>query len=118
MTLEDLKEYLVEWGHEDTIVFDSPDYADAFIGVTWDERAVYDYNKMVECLVRNDGMDELEAMEFIDYNAVRSLPYVENGPIIIYPFCGAIREWEESEEPMPTTCAECKREVEGDAPNV
>lgn len=34
------------------------------------------------------------------------------------PFCGAIREWDESEEPMPTTCAECKREVEGDAPNV
>jgi hypothetical protein len=39
---------------------------------------------MVECLITEDNMTYEEAAEFIDYNTVRSLPYVgDKGPIII-----------------------------------
>ena len=61
-------------------------YDDALIGVTENNRAVYDFNKMVDCLVRDDGMSEEEAVEWIEYNAVRSLPYFGTAaPIIMYP---------------------------------
>lgn len=44
---------------------------------------MYDYDLMIEHLVETDGMDNDEAIEFIDYNTIRSLPYYENAPIIV-----------------------------------
>ena len=41
-------------------------------------------NRMIECLVKEDHMTPEEAMEFIDYNTVRALPYVEDSPIVVY----------------------------------
>jgi hypothetical protein len=38
---------------------------------------------MIDCLVEEDGMSYEEAMEFIDYNTIRALPYYPNGPIIL-----------------------------------
>lgn len=60
------------------------EYNDAVIGYTTDGRLVYDYDKMVACLVKQDDMEEIEAMEWIDYNTVRSLPYIPEAPVIIY----------------------------------
>lgn len=71
-------------GYEDVVVFRNPDYDDALIGVSEDNRAVYDFWKMVECLCRDDGMDNTEAIEFIEFNTIRALPYVEDSPIIMY----------------------------------
>ena len=68
---------------EETIVFENPDYDDALIGLSTDGRAVYALEKMVECLVREDGMTEMEALEFIGFNTVRALGYIEGGPIIV-----------------------------------
>ena len=84
-TIKDIEEYLTDIGLEDAgvILFKNPDYADAFIGMSQDDRAIYDYNKMVECLVHDDGMDEGEAAEFIDYNTVNA--HVDNGPISLMP---------------------------------
>ena len=40
---------------------------------------------MVEWLMKQDNMDETEAVEFIEYNTIRALPYVGDGaPIIMY----------------------------------
>lgn len=44
---------------------------------------MYNYRKLVECLKKNDGMSEDEAVEFIEYNTIRALDYIENAPIII-----------------------------------
>ena len=86
MTLDTLKERLGELGYEESVVFEQPDYADAVIGVSEQGRVVYDYGKMVSHLVENDGMDEEEAMEFIDYNTIRALPYAGDlAPIVVYP---------------------------------
>lgn len=67
-------------------------YDGAIIGVTADERAVYDYDKMVDSLMKRDGMTLDEAIGFIENN---TLPIVDqmgdNAPIIMY-------ELEENEE--------------------
>lgn len=71
---------------EDALVFDNFAYDSAIIGITTDDRVVYDYNKMLEDLVVNEEFTLEEAMEWIDYNTIRALPYAgENGPIIMYP---------------------------------
>lgn len=85
--LEELKEFLCDHSLEDTVVFENPDYADACIGISSDDRAVYSYDKMIQNLMINDGMTMEEAMEFIDYNTIRALPYAgPNGPIVVYDF--------------------------------
>ena len=83
-TENDVKELIADYEYEDVIIFSNPDYASAFIGVSEDNRAVYDYDKMVEFLVDNDGMTDIEAVEFIEFNTIRALPYYENAPIIIH----------------------------------
>lgn len=60
-------------------------YDDALIGVSDDGRAIYDYDLMVKWLVEKDDMNEEEAVEFIDYNTLRALPYMgEDAPIVMY----------------------------------
>ena len=80
------KERLLEAGYEDVIVLENFSYDDALLGVTWDNRAVYDFEKMVEWLCSTEGFTYDEAVEWIDYNTIRALPYAGGaGPIIIYP---------------------------------
>ena len=69
----------------DIVLFSNFDYEDAFIGISHDDRAIYDWEKMVEYLINKQGMTEEEAIEWIDYNTIRFLPYQENAPIIMYP---------------------------------
>ena len=83
-TENDVKELIADYEYEDVIIFSNPDYASAFIGVSEDNRAVYDYDKMVEFLVNEDGMSVPEAIEFIEFNTIRALPYYENAPIILF----------------------------------
>ena len=78
--MEDIMEYLKD---TEATIFVNPSYNEAIIGVTTDDRAVYDYDLMVESLNKQDNISWDEAQEFIDYNAVRSLPYMPNAPVII-----------------------------------
>lgn len=102
-TLEEIKKFLNDRdeengvGEEDQniVLFDTPDYASAFIGITLDRRAIYDYNLMIQDFSGEDpegtNLSEksiealVDATEFIDYNTVRGLEYYnEDGkyPII------------------------------------
>ena len=79
-----LDEYCNENGFDNTVVFDNPSYDNSIVGITAEGRLVYDYQKMVEEFAKDNGVTELEAIEFIDYNTIRALPYFgENTPIII-----------------------------------
>jgi hypothetical protein len=70
---------------EDAIVFDNMSYDGSIIGVTTDGRVVYDYDKMVEELMQDEDWSYEDAVEWIEYNTIRALPYAgENGPIIMY----------------------------------
>lgn len=73
-------------GYEDVVYLANYSYDDALIGVSEDGRTIYDYEKMVEWLVQKQGLSELEAIEWIDYNTLRALPYMgSKAPIIMYP---------------------------------
>lgn len=79
------REFLCNLGYEDLIVFEDPDYDAAIIGVSHDDRVIYDYGKMLACLMEEDHMTMEEAAEFIDYNTIRSIPYVgARAPIVMY----------------------------------
>lgn len=67
---------LMEAGYEDVIIFNGESYDDALIGVSEDGRAIYDFDLMVQWLVKQDNMTDTEAIEWIEYNTIRSLPYV------------------------------------------
>ena len=74
-------------GYDDVIIFSDYSYDTALIGVTHDDRAVYDYDKMVEWLVENEDFTEEDAIEWIDYNTLRALPYAGPGsPIVVYSY--------------------------------
>lgn len=71
--------------HEGALVFDNPSYDDSIIGQTFDGRAIYDIEKMANELSEEDGITIEEAMDFIDYNTIRSLPYAgDKAPIVVY----------------------------------
>ena len=79
------EQVLLENGYEDVVIFQNFSYDDALIGVSEDGRAIYDYDIMVEWLVQTEGFTEEEAVEWIDYNTLRALPYIgPNAPIIMY----------------------------------
>ena len=70
---------------ENAIVFDNMSYDGSIIGVTTDDRVVYSYDKMVEELMQDEEWSYEDAVEWIDYNTIRALPYAgPNGPIIMY----------------------------------
>lgn len=83
-TENDVRELIIDYEYDDVTIFSNPDYASAFIGISEDNRAVYDYDKMVKYLIDKDGMTDIEAIEFIEFNTIRALPYYENAPIIIH----------------------------------
>ena len=77
------RDILCELGYEESVVFENPDYDEAIVGTDSDGRVVYDMDLMVGCLI-DEGMTEEEAIEFIEYNTIRALPYIgENAPIIL-----------------------------------
>ena len=73
-------------GYDDVVLLDNYSYDDALVGVTEDGRAVYDFDKMVIWLVDKEGFTEEEAIEWIEYNTIRSLPYGgPDAPVVMYP---------------------------------
>lgn len=84
-TIEELREYLTELGNNETSFFENPGFVDAIIGITDAGQLIYDYDKMVESLVNEGEMDEEGAIEWIDYNTIRTIPYMGSShPIISY----------------------------------
>lgn len=61
----------------DAVVFDNYAYDNSIIGTTFDGRAIYDFDKMVKELINDEGWSYEDAVEWISYNTLRSLPMVE-----------------------------------------
>ena len=83
----ELEKKLLENGYEGVMFLTDYSYDDALVGVTTDKRAVYNYDAMVSWLVeQEDFEDDIEAMEWIDYNTIRAIPYFgSTAPVIYYP---------------------------------
>jgi hypothetical protein len=72
----------------EALVFDNPAYDNSIIGKTFDGRAIYDIEKMADELSEDDGISPDEAMDFIYYNAIRSLPYAgSKAPVVVHVEC-------------------------------
>lgn len=85
--VEDLKEYLMEQCFADTVVLECPSYISAVVGISTDGRLIYSRDLMVRYLCKQQGMTELDAEEFIDFNTVGALPNMgEKAPIIMEGF--------------------------------
>ena len=79
------EERLLENGYEDVMILSDFSYDSALIGVTHDNRAVYDFDKMVQWLVETQGFTVEEAVEWIEYNTIRALDYAgPEAPVIVY----------------------------------
>ena len=79
------REILADMEYEDAVVFENPDDDDAIIGVSHDDRVIYDYDKMIQHLVDHEDMSVDEAADFISYDAIRSLPYAgPEAPIVMF----------------------------------
>ena len=80
------EERILNAGYEDVVYLVNYSYDDALIGISEDNRAIYDYNKMVEWLIRVESFTEEEAVDWISYNTIRALSYMgDKAPIIMYP---------------------------------
>ena len=80
--MENLKQVLNDLEYFSTIILDDLDCAVIGINNT-EQRLVYSYDKIVEKLM-NDGMSEDEAIEYIEFNIVRSVQYMgSKSPIIV-----------------------------------
>ena len=80
----DINDKIINSGFDDVLVFDNPSYRSAFLGVSHDNRAVYDYDLMIEFLMQTENWTAEEAIDWIEYNVIRALPYYPNSPIIVY----------------------------------
>ena len=76
---------LIEDINPDAITIIGDAYNQSIIGITEDDRVIYDYYKMIDNLMELEQMEYEEAMEYIEYNIVRAIPYMgELAPIIMY----------------------------------
>ena len=86
MTHEELKAYLVkEYG--DYALFEPEYYDEGIVGITENGNVIYSYELLVEALMLHDGMEYEDAIEWIDYNTIRTIPYMGVfKPIILMDF--------------------------------
>lgn len=79
------RELLEELDYENLVVFENPDYDSAIIGVSHDDRVIYDYDKMIKYLMDVEHMSIEDAVDFISYDTIRSLSYRGNdAPIVMF----------------------------------
>ena len=79
------EERLLEAGYDAVLIFKNYGFDDALIGVTEDNRAVYDYDKMVTWIMDLEGFTVEEAVDWIGFNIISFLPrHDTKGPIVIH----------------------------------
>ena len=77
---KDIREQLPE----EAVVFDNFAYDNSIIGTTKDGRVVYSYEKMVTELVLEENVTQEQAIAWIENNTLKALPYIPNGPVVVY----------------------------------
>ena len=89
MNDKELEQMLLDNDLEGTSFFTGDNYATAILGYTEDGNLVYSYDSMVDWLMDNNDMDDISAREWIDYNVIRTIPYMgEKKPVIVYTLYG------------------------------
>ena len=85
-TVEELREYLEAQGHEETTFFQNPSFVKAITGITDSEQLIYDYDLMILAAMEEQDWDYESAVEWIEYNTLRTIPYMGScHPIVSLP---------------------------------
>ena len=89
MTNLDIKQQISDLVGEDQdmlnqiIILEGDEFANGFIGLSVDNRVVYSYDRLVDSLSRSNNWTTDEAIEWLEYNTIRSLPYLGNKASLI-----------------------------------
>lgn len=83
MTYKEICDYAEE-KEVDIVLLENPKFENSIIGLSSDDRAIYDLELMVKDLMVENKISYEEALEFIEYNTIRALSYFDNAPIILY----------------------------------
>lgn len=87
MVNKELREKLDEYGKSAEVqikFLDNPSYDNSIIAITEDGRLVYSYEKMVKEFRKENKCKRQDAIDFIEVNTKRFIPYMgELSPIII-----------------------------------
>ncbi|MBO7205689.1 MAG: hypothetical protein J6V08_04650 [Candidatus Methanomethylophilaceae archaeon] len=76
------REELLDWCEEGTVILEGEEYDQAIVGISTDGKLVYDYDELVNVLM--EDMTPEEAMDYLDYNTLRAIPYMgDKAPIIM-----------------------------------
>ena len=74
---------------EAILLLEGDEFADSAIGISTDHNVIYDYDLMVQSLAKayreendTDEEAELKAIEWIDYNTLRGIPYFQSQGIV------------------------------------
>lgn len=91
--LKTRREFIAQNYGEDLIVFENPSFDSAIVGVTHDDRVIYDYDKMIESLMADESFKDKDgtllsyddAVDWIEFNTLRSIPYAgDRAPVVMY----------------------------------
>ena len=83
--MNNAEKLLLDYGYEGVKYLTNYSYDTALIGVSDDNRAIYDFDLMIEWLMLEENFDYNDAIEWIEFNTIRALPYMgEGAPIIMY----------------------------------
>lgn len=70
---------------DDVTYFTNPYFTDAIIGVGDNGALIYDYDSMIKCAMEEQGWSMEDAIDWIEYNTIRTIPYMgSKHPIIHY----------------------------------
>lgn len=85
-SVDELREYLEAQGHEETIFFENPSFVKAITGITDSGQLIYNFDMMIEAAMEEEGWDAEGAIEWIEFNTLRSIPYMGHAhPIVSMP---------------------------------
>ena len=80
-----LRNYLTDTHGPDVVMLDGPVFDGGIVGTTRDGKLVYSYEKLARALAGGTGWWSVaEAVDWIEYNTIRSLPYMgDKAPIVM-----------------------------------
>ena len=86
MAHDELKEYLKE-KYGGYSLFEPEHYDEGIIGITENGNVIYSYELLAESLMLHDDWSYEDAIEWLDYNTIRTIPYMgEFQPIMLMEF--------------------------------
>jgi len=80
---DELKEYL-KGRFGGYALFEPEWYDEGIVGITAGGSVVYSFEKLAEAIMEHDGMDYEDAVDWLCYNTIRTIPYMgEFKPVML-----------------------------------